>query len=120
MPNQCKIRLVLVAAVLRTFLPATLYSRPLGFRKMESPRLGIHRLQRKSERIESGVKLQLKPAYLAFAATGSSGFEKWFSSSLGFTMTFSTMIFSLGTTGSLNPFAVRATWRTFVSKRCAI
>jgi len=64
-----------------------------------------------SELIGSGAKLQVKPpflAYLVFGATAISGFEKWFSSSLGFTTTFSMVIFSAGTGGSLNPFAVRA------------
>jgi hypothetical protein len=52
--------------------------------------------------------------YLAFG-TATPGFEKIVSSSLGFTTTFSTMIFSTGMTDCLAPFA--ATGRTFVSMR---
>jgi hypothetical protein len=72
---------------------------------------------RKSERVTGQTSAT---AYLVFGATAISGFEKSFSSSLGFTTTFSMVIFSAGTGGSLNPFAVRATWRTFVSKICGI
>jgi hypothetical protein len=54
--------------------------------------------------------------YFVFAALVTSGFEKSFSSSLGFTTTLSMMIFSGGTGTSFIPTAVWATGRTFVSR----
>src|SRR6266403_4701311 len=47
--------------------------------------------------------------YLEFAATPASGFVNSASSNWGFTTTFSIMIFSGGTAGSLNPIFVWAT-----------
>ncbi len=64
---------------------------------------------------------QISPAvYLGFAATPASGFVNSASSNCGFTTTFSIMIFSGGTAGSLNPIFVRATGRTLVSKTYGI
>src|SRR5882762_3876624 len=58
--------------------------------------------------------------YLEFAATPASGFVNSASSNWGFTTTFSIMIFSGGTAGSLNPSFVWATGRTLVSRTYGI
>jgi hypothetical protein len=58
--------------------------------------------------------------YLVFDAAQIFGFENRDSSSLGFTSTLVMLIFSGGTGGSLNPSAVLATWRTFVSRTYGI
>ena len=55
--------------------------------------------------------------YFAFDVPVTCGFEKSDSSSLGFTITFSMTIFSVGTVNSLIPFAAGAAGRTFVSIR---
>ncbi len=58
--------------------------------------------------------------YLEFAAIPASGFVNSASSNWGFTTTFSIMIFSGGTAGSLNPVPVWATGRTLVSRTYGI